>query len=65
MSSVILLVDETAPTIIGFSVPKANLGSVDSWGWELSLKWNDRLNSNFRYWIGANLSYNQNEIIEK
>lgn len=61
----ILLVDETAPTIIGFSVPKANLGSVDSWGWELSLKWNDRLNSNFRYWIGANLSYNQNEIIEK
>nr|WP_320947095.1 TonB-dependent receptor [Bacteroides intestinalis] len=61
----ILLSDATAPAIIGFNIPKANLGSVDSWGWELSLKWNDRLNSNFRYWLGFNLSYNQNKIIEK
>lgn len=61
----ILLQDGTAPTIIGFSVPYANMGQVNSWGWELSLKWNDKVNSNFRYWAGVNLSYNQNEIIEK
>lgn len=61
----ILLQDGTAPTIIGFSVPYANMGQVNSWGWELSLKWNDKVNNNFRYWAGVNLSYNQNEIIEK
>lgn len=61
----ILLTDATAPIVIGFSVPKANLGSVNSWGWELSMKWNDRLSDNFRYWLGFNLSYNQNKVLEK
>ena len=60
----ILLRDATAPGMLGFTTPYANLGKVNSWGWELSLKWNDKINDNFRYWIGANLSYNQNEIIE-
>ena len=61
----ILLQDMTAPSYIGFKVPYANLGIVDSWGYEVSLKWNDQANDNFRYWAGVNLSYNQNEIIEK
>ena len=49
----ILLLDGTAPSLIGFTVPYANLGEVNSWGWELSLKWNDRIGDSFRYW--ANL----------
>lgn len=57
--------DQTAPTVIGFTVPYANLGKTKSWGWELSLKWQDKVGKNFRYWAGVNLSYNQNEIIEK
>lgn len=61
----ILLQDGTAPSIIGFSVPFANFGIVDSWGWELSLKWNDKVGDDFRYWANVNLSYNQNEIIER
>ncbi|MDR0575862.1 MAG: TonB-dependent receptor [Tannerella sp.] len=61
----ILLSDATAPAIIGFSVPQANLGEVKSWGWELSLRWDDRIGKNFRYYFGINLSNNQNEIIEK
>ncbi len=60
----ILLRDGTAPSVIGFSVPYANLGIVDSWGYELSFKWNDQINRDFRYWLGVNLSYNQNEIKE-
>lgn len=60
----ILLRDGTAPSIIGFSVPYTNQGVVDSWGWELSLKWQDEIGKNFRYWVGVNLSYNQNEIKE-
>ncbi|MCD8101243.1 MAG: TonB-dependent receptor [Alistipes sp.] len=61
----ILLVDGTAPYIIGFLSPYANLGQVNSWGWELSVRWDDRIGKEFRYWVGANLSYNQNEIIER
>ena len=61
----ILLQDGTAPGLLGFSVPYANLGIVDSWGWELALKWNDKIGKNFRYWANVNLSYNQNEIIER
>ncbi len=57
--------DQTAPTVLGFTVPKANLGEVKSWGWEISLKWNDKIGKNFRYWAGVNLSYNQSEVIEK
>lgn len=61
----ILLTDLTAPTYIGFSVPKANLGKVKSWGYEWSLKWQDKIGKNWRYWAGVNLSYNQNKVIEK
>lgn len=60
----ILLTDATAPAILGFSLPKANLGKVKSWGWELSLKWNDKIGQDFRYFANLNLMYNQNKIIE-
>lgn len=57
--------DGTLPILIGFTPPYSNVGEVKNWGWELSLKWNDKINDNFRYWASVNLSYNQNEIIEK
>ena len=37
---------------------------VNSWGYELSLKWGDKIGNNARYWVEGNLSYNQNEIKE-
>ena len=61
----ILLRDYTAPAVVGFQPPYSNLGIVDSWGWELSLKWNDKIGTDFRYWATVNISHNQNEIIEK
>lgn len=60
----ILVRDATAPGLLGFQVPYANFGEVDSWGWELSLRWNDRIGENFRYHLGVNLSHNDNKIIE-
>jgi len=60
----ILLQDQTAPGILGFVLPYANLGRVNSWGWELALKWNDMIGKKFKYYLGLNLSYNQNKIIE-
>ncbi len=61
----ILLRDYTAPGVLGFVTPYANMGRVDSWGWELAVKWNDRIGDKFRYWLGLNLSNNENKIIEK
>mgnify|MGYP002563121964 FL=1 len=60
----ILLTSAVAPGILGFTLPAANLGKVNSWGYEISLKWQDRISNNFRYYVEGNLSYNQNEIKE-
>ena len=60
----ILVRSGIAPGLLGFTLPAANLGEVDSWGYELSLKWNDKIGKNVTYWIEGNLSYNQNEIKE-
>ncbi len=60
----ILLKDDTAPNLIGFTLPYANLGEAKSWGWELSLSWDDKIGKSFRYNVGLNLSHNQNEVVE-
>lgn len=60
----ILLTNNLAPGILGFAMPVANLGVVNSWGWELAAGWNDKIGKKFRYWVKANMSYNQNEIVD-
>lgn len=61
----ILWRSEVAPGIIGFTLPYSNIGEAKSWGYEVSLNWNDKIGKNFRYWAKFNLSYNQNEILER
>lgn len=61
----ILLTSYMAPNFIGFTMPATNNGVVNSWGYEVSLKWQDKIGKNFRYWAGVNLSYNQNEVVER
>lgn len=61
----ILLQNSTYPGLLGFTIPFSNAGEVKNWGWEVSLKWNDQINKNFRYWANFNISYNQNEVVEK
>lgn len=60
----ILVRDATVPSTIGFTMPYTNAGETKSWGWELSLGYNDKIGKDFRFWGKLNLSYNQNEIIE-
>lgn len=61
----ILLRDGTAPSVLGFAVPMANLGKMRSWGWEITLKWNDMIGKDFRYNVGLNLMYNQNRVVDR
>ena len=60
----ILVRDFTVPSTIGFTMPYTNAGETKSWGWEVSLSYNDKIGKDFRFWSKLNLSYNQNEIIE-
>lgn len=44
-------------------LPVVNMGKVKNHGYEIEVKWNDKIND-FRYWINSNLSYSSNEVIE-
>jgi len=41
-----------------------NIGKLRNRGVELSLNWHDKVNSDFSYSIGGNISYNSNKFIE-
>ena len=60
----ILAQDWTIPGFLGFNPPYTNFGIVNSHGWEVSVNWQDKIGSDFRYSIKVNVSHNQNEIIE-
>jgi TonB-linked SusC/RagA family outer membrane protein len=40
----------------------AHVGEVSNKGYELSLRWDDKITDNLSYWIGGNFSHNQNEL---
>ena len=61
----LLLRAANVPTILGFTVPYTNQGETKSWGYEVTLGWQDKIGSDFRYWVKANVSYNQSEVVEK
>lgn len=44
------------PAVLGASAPKTNSGTLKTNGWELSLKWRDRLTNGIRYDVGLTLS---------
>ena len=58
----ILLLNNNTSAIIGYKPAMENYGIVDSWGWELSVGWND-FAGDFSYYARFNLSYNDNKII--
>lgn len=60
----ILLQNYNASTILGYTPAMTNYGIVDSWGWELSVGWNDFAGKDFSYYARFNLSYNDNKIIQ-
>jgi len=40
----------------------AHVGEVSNRGYEFSLRWDDKINDDFSYWIGGNFSNNKNEL---
>lgn len=52
------------PAVLGASAPKMNSGELKTNGWELSIKWRDRLSNGIRYDIGLILSDYQTEVVK-
>ncbi len=57
--------NSSSPGYLGVDLPAVNIGVVDNHGYEVLLKWNDKLSSDFRYWVSTNLSFARNKIIEE
>lgn len=39
-----------------------HVGEVSNKGFEIALRWDDKINDNLSYWVGGNFSYNKNEL---
>jgi len=60
-SDVILPVD--LPEVISEGRTVVNTGDVSNKGIEASLKWENKINDNWSYWVSGNYSYNKNELL--
>ncbi len=53
------------PYQLGEYAPETNNGNLKTKGWEASLNWNNNVNNNFKYSIGAFVSDAKDEIIDR
>lgn len=61
----ILINRQTVPGFTGIStLPAANLGHVKNHGYEIDMKWKDKV-KDIEYWIGGNISYARNKVLYK
>ncbi len=64
LRSQILIQPNTPPDILAMKLPVLNLGEVENKGYELEIKWQEKIDK-FNYWVSANVSYAKNKIIYK
>lgn len=58
-----MLINIELPSIIGISVPTNNYGEMKTKGWEVTLKWNDKIESiGLKYNVGFNLFDQTDEL---
>ncbi len=53
------------PGILGMTLPVVNIGKTENKGFEMQMKWNDKVGDDFRYWANLNLSFARNKIVDK
>ncbi len=62
--SKILLANRPVPSYYGATPPVANLGRVNSKGYEVELHFNKTLGRNLRFWTDLNMTHTENRILE-
>ena len=60
----ILINRQSDPVITGKDSPAVNFGKVKNHGFEIVLKWEDKIGDNFSYFISPSMAFNRNKIIE-
>lgn len=63
-TSDILLPGQERPALLGTAVPNENVGTLKANGWEISLKWRDRLSNGFSYGVGVVLSDAKTKVVK-
>ncbi|AFK01572.1 TonB-dependent receptor plug [Emticicia oligotrophica DSM 17448] len=58
-----MLTPQNLPAVIGIGTPRKNNGELKSWGWELEARYRGQIGKDFSYTIAANLSDNQNKLL--
>jgi len=61
----ILMDRKSLPTYLGVTPPAGNLGRTKNSGFELETKFNEKIGSDFKYWLKANFSLAKNKITFK
>lgn len=56
-------ISQAIEATIGTQSASTNLGEMDSWGYELSLTWRDKIGKDFKYRIGLNTGYYDNKVL--
>ncbi len=61
-----LLLNRTAnvPFTVGGTLAAENFGAMDTYGYELSVGWNDRIGKDFKYGIDLRTGYSDNKYIQ-
>ena len=59
----LLNLNQEIPTTIGTQSASTNLGEMNSWGWEFSFTWRDKIGKDFKYRVGLNTGFRDNEVL--
>jgi len=54
---------QNVPSTVGTQSASTNLGEMNSWGWEFGINWRDKIGKDFKYRVGINTGYSDNEVL--
>ena len=54
---------QDVPSTVGTQSASVNLGEMNNWGWELGITWRDKIGKDFKYKVGINTGYSDNEVL--
>jgi len=54
----------TTAFVVGATPPTENYSSVNTFGWELSASWKDKIGKDFSYYVSPNLSWYNDKILK-
>ncbi len=59
----LLNLSQDIASTIGTQSAAVNLGEMNSWGYELSLTWRDKIGKDIKYHVGINTGYSDNKVL--